>query len=251
MIFALIIVILWIIACFTEKFGKKIHDRRIDTNNIQPIQSIQHYDFGTKSGFNICFLASVHGNEPAGCAILELMVRNGYLSRYMSGRHGMIRVIPRGNPWGLAHNNRYDISGNDINRNFLDRPKDANAEYLLKLMDGFDLVVDIHEGWGFYREGKGSIGSTISPSRDQLASQIALVMSTNVNKGISDPIKKFAVLPKQSCEITTALACHMEKKNRSYILIETTGQNDVQPLRLRMSQNLVCILTALDLVYCV
>ena len=45
--------------------------------------------------------------------------------------------------------------------------------------------------------------------------------------------------PYESCTIKSTLACYMQKHKRPYILMETTGQNDIQPMHVRVRQILL------------
>jgi hypothetical protein len=214
------------------------------------IASLQVYEFkGPEPGPTICVIGGVHGNEPAGAAGLTDII-NSYNLLGMIKR-GTLRIIPRANPWGLARNVRYQENPKwpDINRNFKGSyGLEPTSQEILRLFGDADLIVDFHEGWGYHRKNSDSVGSTISPTATPAAQQLAANMVNNINKTISDnePEKKFMVLPKLSCDIPGALSCYMQLRNRNYVLIETTGQNDIQPLDLRTSQVKIAFDTAIE-----
>jgi len=66
-------------------------------------------------------------------------------------------------------------------------------------------------------------------------------MVDDLNKIISDPKKQFTMLERSNCDIQSSLRCAMSKRNIPYILIETSGQQDIQPLDIRVSQVYSCI----------
>ena len=201
-------------------------------------EEIDFYDFNPTAKKSICFIAGVHGNEPAGAVALNELIKNGYFAQKASENNIKIRVIPNVNKAGLKRNVRYqpNILYPDINRNFIENGSEPVSKKLLALTNGFDLVIDFHEGWGYYLLNNGSIGSTISPSDTELSKKLAEKMLASVNKDISDPIKRFSIRKNSSCDIPSTLACNMNKKQRNYILIETSGQNNIQPMKVRKQQ---------------
>ncbi len=173
------------------------------------------------------------------------------------------------NSFGLIHNIRYqpNLLKPDINRNYLCttrdnyrhanlstadvRPRgsakvvgtDASSTIVAKYVNISDLVIDLHDGWGFHKINPESIGSSVSPS--PTAVDVGATAVDAVNNTIPDPFKKFTLLtdigrqePEGSLlEVCTSLRI-------PYLLVETTGQNDVQPIDIRTRQ----IRTILDAV---
>lgn len=65
----------------------------------------------------ILIIASIHGSEPAGTPLVRS------LSQYLQERSYLLKgktvvIVPVANPDGLAHNNRHNARGVDLNRNF-------------------------------------------------------------------------------------------------------------------------------------
>jgi hypothetical protein len=205
-------------------------------------ESIDYYDFGN-NGPRICFIAGVHGNEPAGSVLLGQLLQNGYFKKMAVDCQ--IRVIPWVNKSGLKNNMRYqhNLLYPDINRNFTEDGAEPVSKQILLLLADQDLVVDFHEGWGYHLINPLSVGSTVSPTPDIIP--LGELIAIELNKKINNPLKKF-IVRKRVCEISSALECAMSTRKKKYILVETTGQNDVQPLDLRTDQVFTVIKTVLN-----
>lgn len=198
----------------------------------------------------IGFLAGVHGNEPAGAITLQSLVDSGWFARAAKEYGVNIVVVPRANESGLRKNARWtgNIIHPDLNRSFVSENGDsALANEILRAFAGADIVIDFHEGWGWHRITPTSIGSTVSPTqtKSQVSDVIARKITDNLNAGISNPAHAFTFLPYISCDIQSTLSCYMERDGREYILIETTGQKDIQPLSVRTEQIKKSIITAM------
>jgi len=65
----------------------------------------------------ILIIATIHGNEPAGTALVERLVDHLGEQRFLlQGRK--IVIVPVANPDGMAQSTRYNARGVDLNRNF-------------------------------------------------------------------------------------------------------------------------------------
>lgn len=213
-------------------------------------QNVEYHDFGNTNALHKLFiLASVHGNEPAGHVALDQMMNSGEMNTLANNNNLFIRVINNPNPFGLRYGTRWQPNPTkpDINRNFSGNGDDSVTQSILTLSKGFDLILDFHEGWGFYSDKNGSVGSTLAPTSTQLAEQVAVNAVNLINTKITDPRKKFVVRDRDSCEITTTFACNQENINQPYILIETSGQNDIQPINIRVDQVHDVIITAIGM----
>lgn len=202
---------------------------------------IEVYHFGTRSAdsFNLALLGGIHGNEPAGAVALTELINNGYFDRAVSGRNIHITVIPRANPCGLEKNMRYQPNAfmPDINRNFgSEYGTGVIAKNILNAFGKANLIIDFHEGWGWHKEDRRSVGSGVLPTNTELSKKIANDIVSELNKSIKEDTKKFSIVDQDPCLINTTLRCLMERKSRDYILVETTGQNDIQPLHIRTGQ---------------
>jgi len=101
----------------------------------------------------ILVVAAVHGNEPASAEWAVALVRS-LATDPVSAPRARIDVIPVLNPWGWAHDLRFDADGRDINRDFA--TFSTQEARLVRRFLGerhWDLVLDHHEdpdATGFY-----------------------------------------------------------------------------------------------------
>lgn len=211
------------------------------------------YDYGDfeKSKIKICFIAGAHGNEPAGVYSLMTLIKNGYFKKYNDQNNLHIRVIPVTNIWGINHNTRYQFNllNPDINRNFnvsTMKGNDIVSQNVIDLIKDYDIIVDFHEGWGFHLINNESVGSTISPGNTSLSIELANKSISKINENINDPYKKFITLINKSCTIKGTLSCFCKMCNRHYLLVETSGQNNIQKMSVRQNQIVTVIDTVLN-----
>lgn len=181
---------------------------------------------GTRPGPAIALIGGVHGNEPAGTVALLALVRNPPRLR-----RGTLIVIPAANPWGLRHNSRYQADGSDLNRAF--NPPVGAAARLARILRECDLVVDFHEGWSWHVRNPLSIGSTISATG--AAREWALDIIAGLNR-FTPRGRHFVLERHPACDIPSSLECFMRRAGRAYMLVETTGQKNIQPLSVRVRQ---------------
>ncbi len=197
----------------------------------QTYQDFQRYIFGTGSPV-IGIVSGAHGNELSGPTALYHMIDNGYFNNW----NGTIKIIPALNTPGISINNRYRY-GLDMNRiygNFILHPI---ALQVLDFFDDCDVVIDIHDGWGWNKINPKSLGSTITPS-DVSTSLIAYRAAHIVNSTIENQDKHFMVNDYKTvpCSIYTTLSCWNQRHYRKHYLIEITGQKNIQPIEVRVYQ---------------
>lgn len=187
----------------------------------------------------IGLIGGVHGNEPAGAVALQQLIDSGWFARTSASTGLGFIVIPRANDHGLRNGTRVTQHHTDLNRAFRENAVHLPlARDIVEAFANVDLVLDFHEGWGYHRVNSSSIGSTLSPSRTNsgLAEKLAQSATHHLNERITDPKKKFTYIPNAACDIRGLLSCYMERGGREYILMETTGQKNIQPLKLRVQQ---------------
>lgn len=188
-------------------------------------------------GPTLAIVSGTHGNEPVGTETFKT-----WLPPYP--KNGTIIIIPNANQCGLKLNTRIqpNLLHPDLNRNYSPKPKYQKSKKILSILTNADFILDFHEAWGFYHQTKNnkyslkSLGSTLSPTPHQPAPEIASILTKTLNLEITDPIKKFTTLPNRSCEIPGTLACWANHNKKPYILIETSGQNNIQPMDIRILQ---------------
>ena len=123
-----------------------------------------------------------------------------------------------------------------------------------ELANSSDFILDFHEGWGWHRKNKTSMGSSITPSVTDKSKQIAEIFLDTINKNIKNDNEKFVILTNdidllnldryghsESTEIPGSLRYYLNLINKDYILIETTGQDNIQPIDIRVKQNEIFI----------
>ena len=173
---------------------------------------------------------NVHGNEASGFyTCIDI------LKKYSKLAKGTLVVFPMPNKIGLEKNLRSKIMNDylDINRNFIDDGKCFISKLVIGIIKHVDWIIDFHEGWGYNNIHSNSIGSTIGYS-NQVSKNIAKYILFNLNTDLTG-YKKFN-LNNDYCIIKSTLGCYCNKKNINYLLIETTGQNDIQDLNIRVAQ---------------
>jgi hypothetical protein len=208
-------------------------------------RSVAYKDFGDPSHRKICFIAGVHGNEPAASLLLHDMLKTDFFERISSNNKLFIRVLPGVNEFGLALRIRYQNSFRhpDINRNFVGEGLDHISKEIIKLTKDMDLIVDFHEGWGFHLLQPKSLGSTLTLTEG--ARPLGQLIINNLNKTIANEKHKFVIVERM-CDIEEALSCYSNRHGKEYILVETSGQNNIQSVDVRQSQIKTIIDTCLN-----
>ena len=189
---------------------------------------------GKEKGPTILIIGATHGNEPAGYyGIKEYM--NKLNKQELILKKGKIIFIPSVNYCGLQLNKRNHNTVGDINRLYRDM---ENNNIINKLIINFsktsDFIIDFHEGYDYANKSDETLGSTITPSETEIALKVANIVVNNLNKIIDIDYKKFKINHNKKISGTFREYADINKFN--YILVETTGQRDVQPLNIRTEQ---------------
>lgn len=189
----------------------------------------------------IGLIGGIHGNEQSGSVALVHLIKSGWFDK-QGQRYGLaFKVIPNANPWGLSRDIRYNEKGIDLNRQFTKTNLDIVKD-ILQFFNDCDLVVDFHEGWGWHQITPASMGSTLtanSPASNNIADQlVSAVNKTTRDLYPQEPKKQFVLLDHRvvPCEIPSTLGCFSQKAGKDHILVEITGQNNVQPMLYRTTQ---------------
>ncbi len=222
--------------------------------------NLKYFVYDSKQkGPTILMVGGTHGNEPAGSYSLNILKKK-LDKNIIKIKRGKLILIPSVNECGLKLNLRMIPFVWDLNRKYPEN-KIYDKEYLkqycpinakiVELTEQADFILDFHEGWGFHRENKKSIGSTISPTETNTAYDIAHILFYQLNKTIKDNNKKFTILTTKKYSgnaeysdkenIIGSLSYFANSLNKSHILIETTGKDDIQPLKVRLQQNDIII----------
>lgn len=207
-------------------------------------KNVQIFNIGkkTSNSVNILIIGGTHGNEPSSALSLYKLIR--YLKKKKI-QNSFITIIPMLNKTGFYTNNRYSnhfLKNYDINRNY------PNKYYInkniTKLVKHYDIIIDHHEGYEYHVSNSGSIGSTITNVNfDTIFLKKIL---SKLNSHIKDKTKKFIFntmdyFPNGSlCSLI-----YNKYPKKKYLLIETTGITNKEPLNLRQSKALYIILSIL------
>lgn len=202
---------------------------------------IEVYRFYNNSNKTVCIIGSVHGDEPIGTIVLNDLLQTNYFDNV---KYNCI-VIPKPNIYGFKNNNRNAWTKKtgwfDINRSF--EENNSINRVLKECSVESDLIVEFHEGWGFHKINPKSLGSSILPTHSEEV--LASVIVDNLNHTIINPNKHFSVLKDDACAIKSSLSCYCDNRNISHILVEITGQNNIQPVGLRYNQVMTILNTIL------
>lgn len=186
-----------------------------------------------REGPCVLVISGTHGNEPAGRIYLEKWLQNNpKISR------GKLIVIPCANKSGNAIGSRYMIqhpTHPDLNRNYTEEGNEPVSKNIIETIrrHKVDFILDFHEGWGWRVTNRQTIGSTLSsttPKTEKISHEIIDLL----NQTIPEPDRKFVL----NDRVDRLLTLRNFARNNSidYILVETTGQDDIQPLWLRCRQ---------------
>ena len=112
-------------------------------------QEVEVYHlFGKEPGPTVLIFAGIHGDESAGYLAAD---------RYVSLKlvKGNLIIVPRLNLYAILTGKRTGLSGGDLNRKF--QPSEENGDpddkivgLAKSLMDQADLILNLHQGYGFY-----------------------------------------------------------------------------------------------------
>ena len=195
----------------------------------------------------LLLIAGTHGNEPAGTIGLEKIVNSG-----IKISKGKIIIIPRVNKIGLFLGTRYGFNGFfpiDYNRNYPNNKEELSGDYInyqiINSLSNADFIVDFHEGWGFSKSEPKSMGSGIYPSNTPIAKNIGNNLLIALNNTIKEQNKEF-IIKFDSSKIPNTLDSYANSHNKNYILVETSGQDDIQPINLRVEQVILIINVVLE-----
>ena len=198
---------------------------------------------GNEKGSIILIVGATHGNEPAGYyGIKEYM--NKLNRQEITLKKGKIIFIPSVNYCGLKLNNRNHNTVGDINRLYKDNENNIINKLIINFSKTSDFIIDFHEGYDYANKSDNTLGSTITPAETEKSLEIANKVVNNLNKIIDIDYKKFKV--NHNKKIKGTLRDYTDFIKLNYILVETTGQGNVQPLNIRSEQCINIITTVLE-----
>ena len=190
-----------------------------------------------KENINMLIIGGTHGNEPAGTHALMDFKKRMYDYKKIN-----LTIIPEANKCGLKLNTRYlphRLYDRDLNRNYRDSPEYFIESVIYNEVIKNNIIIDLHEGYSFHKLNKDSVGQTIYCNNSSLR-LICNNTVNNINKHIKEEHRKFTCLNDLK-NIKNSMRFLCDKLNKTYFLIETGGQNDIQKLEVRVRQQLFII----------
>jgi hypothetical protein len=188
-------------------------------------------------GPRILLLGGTHGNEEASSIALNRIIYLHKLNRFAITK-GSLTIIPSFNKCGLLLNSRYYSKlGKNYDLNRLYGKNFMVNKVVENMLGNIDIIVDLHEGWGFHKINNKSIGNTII-TKNIKKKNINFIIN-RVNKNIVDDYKKIAHLSTLKNKKHSLRDFFLKKfPKKKYILIETSGQNNIQKLDIRVNQSI-------------
>lgn len=204
-------------------------------------KNLEIYEFGKKlkKSINILIVGGTHGNEPSSSLSLYKLI---YYLKKKKINNAHITIIPMVNKFGFYTSNRYSqhfLKNYDINRKY------PNKYYINSILTKYikkaDMVIDHHEGYNYHIYNKHSIGSSLSPVNFNKKNLQKIL--DNLNKNID---KNFLFNEKKGIP-KNSLRDYIKKNypKKKYLLIETTGIHNKEPLHLRQYKSLYIIISIL------
>ena len=188
----------------------------------------------------VLLLGGVHGNEPSGCVGLKEIISE-IENKEIIIKKGSLIILPCVNKCGLWWDTRtvpFRIKNKDLNRNFpntiFGSSKCLLSERIQNYIHAADFIIDTHEGWGFNKINSESMGSTITPSKKTY--DLGLKIVEELNKNIKSEKLKFGIWQKWKTDKEGTLRNYCKLLNKKYILLETSGQNNIQDIQIRKEQ---------------
>ena len=209
-------------------------------------------DFNELTDKTIMIISGTHGNEPAGYYSISNLIKQ-IKSEKLKLQKCKLILIPALNYCALKLNIRSLPIFGDFNRKYPSNINDITCNKITKKIIEFanssDFILDFHEGWGYHRKNSNSIGSTLTATNTELSKNLSFLIVQELNKTIKNEYKKFKVLTNDENKIIEnpyiygknehikgTLIYYETIMNKDYILVETTGQNNIQPLPIRIKQ---------------
>lgn len=201
-----------------------------------PFETEWHAFDSGQPGPTVLITGGIHGNEPAGARAAQQIAT-------WTVQRGRLVVLPRSNEVALQAGTRripgLEGDAGDLNRHF---PRDDDGDAFTSLQGDRiwafvcaqdpDVILDLHEGYGFRAAGSKSVGSSVLTARmeDQ---EHQNVMLESVNCEIDNPERKFSDI--DSVVNGSLVRAAIEQLGIEAHILETTYKG--QPLSTRARQH--------------
>lgn len=193
---------------------------------------------GALPGPTVLVVGGIHGNEPAPPHAVRQLAA-------LPIQRGRLVLVPEANVAALAKRSRHTpgTAFVDLNRNFpirgrpAPRGRLASALWDLAVRERPELVVDVHEGFDFYRRNPKSVGNSVvyvpHPVVGARTARLARQLVRTMNAAIDEPSKHFSLLaPGPEGSYARSVT---EELGIASLVLETTRVG--QPLELRVAQH--------------
>jgi hypothetical protein len=224
-------------------------------------ESLDYFIYNSGNpGPTIAIIGGTHGNEPIGSIVIRELIEK-LNNKNIILKSGKLILIPDVNYCALRVGIRMIPLIGDLNRKY---PKKLHENAscpinnkIINILKDADFILDFHEGWGFHRLNKDSMGSSITPSETKKSDELAHLIYGDINKSIVDKDKRFIIFVNDDRynknpdiysklnDIKGSLRYYANINKKNYILIEITGQNNIQTLEIRRNQGNIIIDTVL------
>ena len=136
---------------------------------------------------------------------------------------------------------KLNMANADLNRNYSSEGGSCTISKKVQyVLQQADYVYDGHEGYNFTQLIPSSMGSGVYPSKDKIAIHLATKLVDSINQSPylrdKEDYKKF-ITRKNWDLIDGSLRKFCQQLGIPYILVETTGQNNIQPISVRADQH--------------
>ncbi len=194
---------------------------------------------------SVLFIGGTHGNEQSGSIYLNNLINKLKTEKTIVNYN--LTIIPSVNKCGLMLNCRYVpyVIPYDINRNY--KPYGINKKLISNYIDyinNADIIIDIHEGWGYAKENKGSLGAGIYG----YFKNKSLIDDRFINKLIKNNkiLDKFVSTKNNKQTIKNSLEDYCKTNGKDYVLIETS-RKDSMDVRLKQLDVIISSLINIEI----
>lgn len=141
----------------------------------------------------VMVVGGVHGNEPAGYETARKIAK-------YSVKRGTLLVLPEANKLAIEAKRRYASGQSDLNRCFPqasgESPDTVLARSIYSAVKKYDVdwLIDLHEGYDYYKNPTDSVGQTLIYYPNSGTAAKASFIVDSLNKDITSSLKRFTLL---------------------------------------------------------
>jgi hypothetical protein len=212
-------------------------------------------NFSKNTHKTILIVEATHDNEAYGYYTIKKLI-DDLNSNKIKLDNGRLILLPAVNYCALKMNLRFIPFIGDMNRKYPTKlnknPSNKIIKQIIDLIDECEFLLDFHEGFDYNRKNSKSMGSTLTPPL-QTNNKFYLDLSYEIVDDIKtifknykkfriftmdeNLIKTYSDLYQPQNQIKGSLSYYTNLINKNYILVETSGQDNIKPLEKRVTQN--------------